>query len=63
MYSLFTGSYEIQKIILSIWIMRFFKFKLPGMALNEAAVQLMSSKALNVKMDIVKYYDIKFTYK
>lgn len=32
--------------------------KLPGMALNEAAVQLMSSKALNEKMDIVKYFDI-----
>jgi len=32
--------------------------KLPGMALNEAAVQLMSSKALNEKMDTVKYYDI-----
>ncbi len=34
--------------------------KLPGMALNEAAVQLMSSKALNEKMDTVKYYDITF---
>lgn len=32
--------------------------KLPGMALNEAAVQLMSSKALNEKTDIVKYFDI-----
>lgn len=32
--------------------------KLPGMALNEAAVQLMSSKALNEKMDTVKYFDI-----
>ncbi len=32
--------------------------KFPGMALNEAAVQLMSSKALNEKMDTVKYYDI-----
>lgn len=32
--------------------------KLPGMALNEAAVQLMSSKALNEKKDIVKYFDI-----
>ena len=34
--------------------------KLPGMALNEAAVQLMSSKALNEKMDTVKYFDITF---
>ena len=32
--------------------------KLPGMALNEAAVQLMSSKALDEKLDTVKYYDI-----
>lgn len=32
--------------------------RLPGMALNEAAVQLMSSKALNEKMDTVKYFDI-----
>ena len=32
--------------------------KLPGMALNEAAVQLMSSKALNEKIDTVKYFDI-----
>lgn len=32
--------------------------KLPGMALNEAAVQLMSSKALCEKTDTVKYFDI-----
>ncbi len=32
--------------------------KLPGMALNEAAVQLMSSRALNEKVDTVKYFDI-----
>lgn len=32
--------------------------RLPGMALNEASVQLMSSKALNEKMDVVKYFDI-----
>ncbi len=32
--------------------------KLPGMALNEAAVQLMSSKSLNVRPDVVKYFDI-----
>lgn len=32
--------------------------KLPGMALNEAAVQLMSSKAINEKVDTVKYFDI-----
>lgn len=32
--------------------------KLPGMALNEAAVQLISSKALNIRPDVVKYFDI-----
>lgn len=32
--------------------------KLPGMALNEAAVQLMSSKCLNIRPDVVKYFDI-----
>ncbi len=32
--------------------------RLPGMALNEASVQLMSSKALNEKNDTVKYFDI-----
>lgn len=32
--------------------------KLPGMALNEAAVQLMSSKSLNMQIDTVKYFDI-----
>ena len=32
----------------------------PGMALNEAAVQTMSCKALNLKNDIVKYFDITF---
>ena len=32
-----------------------------GMALNEAAVQLMSSKALNINADTVKYYDITFS--
>lgn len=31
---------------------------LNGMALNEAAVQLMSAKALEFKTDVVKYYDI-----
>lgn len=33
---------------------------LPGMALNEAAVQTMSCKALNLKNDVVKYFDITF---
>lgn len=32
--------------------------RLPGIALNEAAVQLMSSKALQMQADSVKYFDI-----
>lgn len=31
---------------------------LPGIALNEAAVQLMSAKSLLTKLDVVKYFDI-----
>lgn len=36
------------------------EFKTYGNALNEAAVQLASSKALNQEETIVKYYDISF---
>ena len=36
------------------------EFKIYGMALNEGAVQLATSKALNNEEDIVKYYDISF---
>lgn len=32
--------------------------RLPGIALNEAAVQLMSSKAIQMQTDSVKYFDI-----
>lgn len=32
--------------------------RLPGMALNEAAVQLMSSYAMHADLDTVKYFDI-----
>lgn len=35
--------------------------KIHGMALNEAAVQLISAKALNNDIETVKYYDIEFT--
>lgn len=35
--------------------------KVHGMALNEAAVQLISSKILNKQPDTVKYYGIEFT--
>lgn len=36
----------------------FTEFKTYGMALNEGAVQLLTSKILNQNQDIVKYYDI-----
>lgn len=36
----------------------FTDFKIYGMAFNEAAVQLMTSRALNSKFDTVKYYGI-----
>lgn len=35
--------------------------KVRGLALNEAAVQLISAKALNNDYETVKYYDIEFT--
>ena len=37
----------------------FTDIKLSGMALNEAAVQLMTMKAINSKFDTVKYFDIE----
>lgn len=36
-------------------------FKIQGMALNEGAVQFMTSKALKINSDTVKYYDIEFS--
>lgn len=36
------------------------EFKIYGLALNEAAVQLMTSKILGVKKEFVKYYNIAF---
>lgn len=38
----------------------FTKPRLPGMALNEAAVQLMSARAQNQPIDTVKYFNISF---
>ena len=38
----------------------FFDFKVTGMALNEGAVQLITSKALHNNMDTEKYYGITF---
>ena len=39
----------------------FTEFKLYGLGLNEAAVQLMASKAIGVKKEDVKYFGISFT--
>lgn len=39
----------------------FTEFKLYGLGLNEAAVQLMASKAIGVKPEDVKYFGISFT--
>ena len=36
------------------------EFKIYGLALNEAAVQLMSSKIIGIEKDFVKYYGISF---
>ncbi len=36
------------------------EFKIYGLALNEAAVQLMSSKIIGIPKDFVKYYGISF---
>lgn len=52
---------DTQNNLIHLGLCDFTKAKLPGMALNEAAVQLMSSKALNEKVDTVKYYDITLT--
>lgn len=44
--------------LIQLGLCDFTSSRLPGMALNEAAVQLMSSKALNVRPDVVKYFDV-----
>lgn len=36
------------------------EFKIYGLALNEAAVQLMSSKIISIPKDYVKYFDLHF---
>ncbi len=36
------------------------EFKIYGLALNEAAVQLMSSKVIGIQKDFVKYYGLSF---
>ena len=44
--------------LLRLGFCNFTSSSLPGMALNEAAVQLMSSYAINTPLDTVKYFDI-----
>ncbi len=44
--------------LLRLGFCNFTSSSLPGMALNEAAVQLMSSYAMEANLDTVKYFDI-----
>lgn len=45
-------------MVVRLGLCDFTEFKTYGMALNEGAVQLATSKVLNQQPDIVKYYDI-----
>lgn len=47
-------------ILYRLGLCDFTSLKVHGMALNEASVQLMASKALNATNETVKYYDIEF---
>ena len=48
-------------ILYRLGLCDFTKFKIYGMALNEGAVQLISSKVLKINKDFVKYYGIEFS--
>ena len=48
-------------ILYRLGLCDFTGFKIYGMALNEAAVQLIASKALKTSIDHVKYYGIEFS--
>ena len=48
-------------ILFRLGLCDFTGFKIHGMALNEAAVQLISSKILKKEEDTVKYYGIEFS--
>ena len=52
-----------KNILYRMGLCDFTNLKIHGMALNEAAVQLISSNMLKRKMDNVKYYDIAFPTK
>lgn len=49
-----------KNILYRLGLCDFTGFKIYGMALNEAAVQLISSKALKTDSETVKYYGIEF---
>lgn len=50
-----------KNVLYKLGLCDFTGIKVQGMALNEAAVQLISAKALNNEIETVKYYDIEFT--
>lgn len=60
----FIHAYQEQKdkknVLYKLGLCDFTGFKIRGMALNEAAVQLAATKALNSENETVKYYDIEF---
>ena len=47
--------------LVKLGLCEFTEFKTYGLALNEGAVQLATSKILKQEQDVVKYYDISFT--
>lgn len=47
--------------LIKLGLCTFNGFKVTGTALNEAAVQIMTSKAMDIENDIVTYYNITFS--
>lgn len=66
-YAIHEAIHHLQEIkdkkgyLLRLGLCDFSEFKIYGMALNEAAVQYMASKAVNSKKESVKYYGITFS--
>jgi len=52
-----------KNVLIKLGLCDFTEFKVYGMALNEGAVQLMTSTVLQEKTETVKYYDIEFPTK
>ena len=52
-----------KQTLIKLGLCDFTEFKIYGMALNEGAVQLMTSTTLKEEMESVKYYDIEFPTK